>query len=376
MLDACSPIDVRGVSSAASQLQPQWKKGDEGVLETGEEGSTCGFEVGGGACHRGFFEQPFNWNHVRHEVCKPPGLDERMDDRKWACPGARLQLSGRFDDDQIPGITLFRRRGFQQRPVQHRRFAPSVPASQCDWQALVTSSTAGIERLEENVPWAHTIANSVDPSCGSSSYHGPVGVSGNGLLDSLGFPTYMRPGVALKVRWRQLTPPVPGGTGHLALWTLVLHMSEMLQPSKTGGWDETLHLADTQRWAWLAAPLARGYSSWLRSNVQDLPIANFSLRCWTETFRKALRSLGVPAKTCENFVLYMIRHGGAADDCATENRDLPSIKKRGAWRTDTSVARYSKSARINQQVMALSKKTRDAAAALQKLLPDLLSAGL
>ena len=192
------------------------------------------------------------------------------------------------------------------------------------------------------------------------------------FLSILTFHSYMRPGVALRLLWKQVVPPIPGGTGAMLLWSMVLHMRELLQPSKTGGWDESLYLADSPRWAWFAAAIARGFNHWSQSGNPEARVASFSLHVWTDTFRKALRAIGVDKARIEQFVLYMLRHGGAADDLASSNRDLPGIKKRGAWRTDSSVARYSKSVRLNQQVASLSAAARAKAAKLLQLLPKLL----
>ena len=195
-----------------------------------------------------------------------------------------------------------------------------------------------------------------------------------GLLTVITFHTYMRPGVAIQILWKQVIPPVPAGEGFLSLWTLVLHMSELGQPSKTGGWDETLHMADVPRWAWLAAPLSLAWVTWRRSGLPaEIPLADFTMAQWTNICRLALEHLQVPPRVASEFVLYMFRHGGAADDLASQSRPLMEIKKRGAWRTDSSVARYSKSARLNQQVMALSRRCRERAGELLLLLPSLLS---
>ena len=151
---------------------------------------------------------------------------------------------------------------------------------------------------------------------------------------------------------------------------------QMARQGQPSGWDEVVHLADISQWHWLAPCLARAVSRWRAKGSRDVTIANFSLWHWTSTFRQALRTLGFPSQVCEHFVLYMLRHGGAANDVANNHCSLLDVKKRGAWRTDASVAWYSKSARLNHQVSSLSRKTREAAAALSLQLPSLLCASL
>ena len=76
--------------------------------------------------------------------------------------------------------------------------------------------------------------------------------------------------------------------------------------------------------------------------------------------------------------LCRLRHGGASADVATKTRTLDEVQKRGAWRSQASVARYAKPARLNQQLNALPKPVlkdlQDRAAKLRIELPRLLSA--
>eukprot|EP00972_Heterocapsa_arctica_P021926 3226497-Heterocapsa_arctica.AAC.1 len=75
--------------------------------------------------------------------------------------------------------------------------------------------------------------------------------------------------------------------------------------------------------------------------------------------------------------LYRLRHGGASHDAAYRFRGLDAIQKRGSWRSATSVARYAKPARINQQMAALTaaaqRRLRADAALLSKRLLQALS---
>ena len=192
------------------------------------------------------------------------------------------------------------------------------------------------------------------------------------LLTVLVFHSYMRPGVAHKLRMDQLTPPVPCGQGPQALWTLNLHPQELEQPSKTGAWDETLPLADVAGWEWLAQALTlvigRGAQHVLGRHGETL--ADRPLADWTAAFLRIATRLGVPLET--RAVLYRLRHGGASHDVALQLRSLAEVRKRGCWRSDSSVARYAKPARLNQQLLALGEQNLTQVQALAAACPTTL----
>ena len=55
---------------------------------------------------------------------------------------------------------------------------------------------------------------------------------------------------------------------------------------------------------------------------------------------------------------YALRHGGASTDVLLKRRDLQEVKSRGRWRTDSSVRRYNKHARILREVARLPDESR------------------
>ena len=56
--------------------------------------------------------------------------------------------------------------------------------------------------------------------------------------------------------------------------------------------------------------------------------------------------------------LYSLRHGGASWDLVTGRRSLPEIKGRGRWFADTSVRRYTKSARALKEEQRIAPELR------------------
>ena len=70
---------------------------------------------------------------------------------------------------------------------------------------------------------------------------------------------------------------------------------------------------------------------------------------------------------------YAIRLGGASTDVLLGRRTLRDVKSRGRWRTDASVARYNKHARILREVNRLPDSTRVYGEQVGNILDDLVS---
>ena len=69
---------------------------------------------------------------------------------------------------------------------------------------------------------------------------------------------------------------------------------------------------------------------------------------------------------------YSLRHGGASHDSLTRRRSYADRKLRGRWRTDMSVRRYDKHARLIKEVSRLTDRTRQYGAEIERGLNDLL----
>ena len=117
-------------------------------------------------------------------------------------------------------------------------------------------------------------------------------------------------------------------------------------------------------------------SRWRTKGNPDVSIANFSLWLWTSTFRQVLRRLGFPSLACKHFVLFRPRRRSAAVGFANNHHSLLVVMIRGVWQTNVPATKCYKSARLIHQKPSVSRKTREAAAALLLLLPDLLCAAL
>jgi len=198
------------------------------------------------------------------------------------------------------------------------------------------------------------------------------------LITALCFHGYLRPGVALALRWDQLTPPLVRGrldgkrsVGSLRLWALNLHQFEEKIPSKTGTFDETIELGDVASWRWIGRVLDAANELRQNQGIPDsAPLADFSMAKWTKTFVKKGEMAGFPRK--EILHLYALRHGGASHDAGNKLRPMLEVQKRGSWRTTTSVCRYSKPGRLNQVLSLVNTEQRAAVMRSSAALPELI----
>ena len=119
---------------------------------------------------------------------------------------------------------------------------------------------------------------------------------------------------------------------------------------------EPLPLADAVGWERLARALSLGISRGAGRVLGRLSkiLANRPVGDWTAVFLQLASRLGAPLET--RAVLYRLRHEGASHDVALQLRKLAEVRGRGCGRSASSVARYAKPARLNQQLLALGER--------------------
>ena len=117
---------------------------------------------------------------------------------------------------------------------------------------------------------------------------------------------------------------------------MLLFPNERAERSKIGDADNSILLD---------APWAQWMSRlWEVIHDKDdaSSIWNFTYAHLVREFRTTSKRLGVAV------VPYQCRHSGASHDRAVQLRSLLEIQKRGQWRSNRSVVRYEKSARLGQ----------------------------
>ncbi len=119
-----------------------------------------------------------------------------------------------------------------------------------------------------------------------------------------------------------------------------------MRPTKTGMHDESVTL-DFMDWAFpLWTVLVDGRSP-------SEPLFNFTLGQLSASFAEAVDVCRVTAlRPC----LYSLRHGGASEDFLRRRRTLEEVKGRGRWRTEKSVRRYTKEAKLISELHWIDPK--------------------
>ncbi|CAK0834874.1 unnamed protein product, partial [Prorocentrum cordatum] len=177
------------------------------------------------------------------------------------------------------------------------------------------------------------------------------------------FELYLRPGEAFHIRAVDLVPPVArvSGASH---WCVTLHAAETERESKTGEFDESLSL-DLGRQSFIGPALdlmltRQLGTDWRRAEQRNVgsglhlaaPLFTVTLDEVTRDFKGAVETLGVDIALGAAH-MYMLRHGGASHDYASGCRRLEDVRRRGRWRSWSSVRRYEKGSRLGQVVHKL-----------------------
>ena len=155
-----------------------------------------------------------------------------------------------------------------------------------------------------------------------------------GVFVALSISTYARPSALLALQANWMVRPDLGPH-----WALLLNPPEGHRPTKTGEWDQSV-LLDSSWLTWLGPALER-----LKANGQPgRPVWHFDYPDYLASFRHVAKAEGMADLTP-----YQTRHSGASIDRFNNWRSLADVKKRGGWRSDKSVARYEKAARLGVQ---------------------------
>jgi hypothetical protein len=126
---------------------------------------------------------------------------------------------------------------------------------------------------------------------------------------------------------------------------------QLLRPAKTGMMDESVTI-DHMKWA---------------HPFQELLVQGRSPRdpLWPFDVIDLNREFRCSVNTCNlshlESTLYSLRRGGASEDVLRRRRSLEEVQRRGRWRSQTSVRRYTKEAKILSE--------------LRKVKPSLLRCG-
>lgn len=164
----------------------------------------------------------------------------------------------------------------------------------------------------------------------------------------LTFVCYLRPADLFALQPASFVKPVAGDSQQFRHWSLLLGAFETGRPNKTGEFDES-SVIDWTELAFLD-PLLDSLSR----RPRRLCVWNFDITYLTTVLKDCARDSSTDHLQPQ---LYSLRHGGASWDCLSRRRRLDEIKKRGRWRSDSSVRRYEKAALAAAEANKLSPLT-------------------
>ena len=163
------------------------------------------------------------------------------------------------------------------------------------------------------------------------------------------FRTYIRPGAFAKLRVKQLIPPALAAGLVCSHWCLNLNPVEDLVPGKTGLFDESI-MWDLDLWA------GAMFTRLIHGRCPEDPLWPLDHGHMILLFKNACSQLGM---ACLEPCLYSLRHGGASQDLLSRTRTLEEVKKRGGWRSDASLRRYGKDAKLTAELNKIPQTVRD-----------------
>ena len=176
-----------------------------------------------------------------------------------------------------------------------------------------------------------------------------------------GFTAYLRPGELLSLTGAQLVEPLKGSG--VKWWSLLLAPEEKGVPSKIGVFDETA-LLDTEVMLRIAPQLRR-----LKKKAGEQRLWSFSGQEFNDLFRTISEAASVQVLKAHP---YALRHGGASHDSLHRLRTPEQIKKQGRWKSDSSVARYNKHARVVTEANKLSGAAQSYGEQVRKKLVEFI----
>jgi len=145
--------------------------------------------------------------------------------------------------------------------------------------------------------------------------------------------SYARPSELLRMRVFSLVRPSAGITSS---WSLLLSPEDLPERSKTGDFDVSIALDSPFLRAW-SDPV---FNQLKKSHPED-PLWDFDYNEYSRAFKKVTEHLGI-----DNLTPYQTRHSGPSIDRAKGYRTQLEVMKRGQWKSQSSVARYEKAARL------------------------------
>jgi len=154
------------------------------------------------------------------------------------------------------------------------------------------------------------------------------------LNETLRYLSMCRPGEIDHLLVKQLVPPV----GKHRLWSILLAIQEEKRPGKTGEYDEGVVLDQP-----LAVNLHRQFTELTHNRSPDERLWNCEPQVLVNAFNQSISDLKLGHL---HITRYGSRHSAASHDLYHKLRTYNETKERGRWKSDHSMRRYAKAARL------------------------------
>ena len=176
------------------------------------------------------------------------------------------------------------------------------------------------------------------------------------------YVAYLRPSELCNLTAGQVIRPLKeSGASRRAL---LLAPKEELKTSKTGECDESV-LLDGH----LSIAIGKVLTRYTAGKAATTPLWSRSQAKYAVAFAKWAETSGVHVITTHP---YSVRHGGPSSDALWRTRSLVEIPNRGRWRSEKSVRRCEKHARLLEETLKLSTATRKYGQLVICRMPQLL----
>jgi len=154
------------------------------------------------------------------------------------------------------------------------------------------------------------------------------------LNETLRYLSMCRPGEIDLLLVKQLVPPV----GKHRLWSILLAIQEEKRPGKTGEYDEGVVLDQV-----LATNLHRTFVELTAGRSPEERLWQCEPHILQSAFNQSVTDLQLDHL---HITRYGSRHSAASHDLYHRLRTFNETKERGRWKSDHSMRRYSKAARL------------------------------
>ena len=270
------------------------------------------------------------WSSDFKELCQGVGRVQPV----WYCK--RTGLGERRECGQIgSGLperdVLSRTPSLQRGSPSGQHFAP-LPELWEVWSQAVTQMWRAVRGFRKLTPGKSRLAYPFPVWAAMANQLKLAGYLRMALFVLVSVSSYARPSELLRMRLFSLVRPVAGVSRS---WGLLLSPEESEQRTKTGEFDVSISVDSPYLLPWI-----HRFFTHLKKGHPEEALWDFNYEEYRREFSKAAAVLGL------EITPYQTRHSGPSIDRAKKWRSQHEVQKRGQWKSQKSISRYEKSARL------------------------------